>query len=282
MGEKIFIKALACKLKMTPEDALTCLAKYEIIKAIVPKVTLSSDVLEMPFDAVDIPLPELIVLCIAKRGMWEGDDLRIRHLESHDEEKPRRFFRKDGKAPVQQQEVQKKIAPQVTITVASFEKRTSITSAQLFVFEEDFLRIEPELNIAGTDLDGQPSAPTNGENVEKIESADATNEMLSQQQAPVGIEEGKPQLTRAKIAELWEEALGKEMLGFAYSETQDKSTFERRLRDFINIEIKGTTNQYKLTNDGRPNIARDMKEVKEKIVPYYGRKILLAIPLTYR
>ena len=69
MVKKIFIKTIAEEFDLAPEDVLlhiAHLAEDNIIKASVPGVTLSSDLLVMDFDALtDLPISEGIVTCIA-------------------------------------------------------------------------------------------------------------------------------------------------------------------------------------------------------------------------
>jgi len=117
-----------------PEDVLHILAEHEIIWAIVPNVTLSNDMLEMEFDAIDLPISEEVALCIAINGIWKGDRIKIRHLEVQHQDKPT-----------------------AAISQATFKEKISLTGDSLFVRYDDYSRIEPLISeIANQALEHEP------------------------------------------------------------------------------------------------------------------------------
>jgi hypothetical protein len=121
---KIFIKSLCSKLRAKPEDVLHLLAEHDIIRGIVPSVALSNEMLKKGFDAIDLPISEEVVLCIATHGKWEGDRMTVRHLDEQ----------------------------RVVISQATFKEKVSLTSDNLFVRDDDYSRIEQELHIAEAEL----------------------------------------------------------------------------------------------------------------------------------
>jgi hypothetical protein len=126
---KIFIKLICSKFTVKPEDVLRLLAERDIIWAIVPNVTLSNDMLEMEFDAIDLPISEEVALCIAINGIWEGDRITVRHLDEQ----------------------------RVVISQATFKEKISLTSDSLFVRDDDYSRIEPLISeIANQVLEHEP------------------------------------------------------------------------------------------------------------------------------
>jgi len=101
---------------------------------------------------------------------------------------------------------------------------------------------------------------------------------ITQKRAVESAEEATPRLKRHEIAESWEKALEEEWNDFTYAYKKSREVFKRIVLDFIEVDIKKATSQYKLNQDGNKNIARDLKEVREKIAPYMIKKYSLPLP----
>ena len=167
MAEKIFIKSIADKFKSTPEDVLlriAHLAKENIIRSIIPNVTLSNDLYSKEFDALeDLPISEAIVLSIATYGKWEGSGIKVQHAETRPQV---RSFRFPQKSEVPQQTSHKGDISgddlRVVNSQATFQEKISITYSNLFVYENDFILVEQALlndakQEASIQLKKQPS-----------------------------------------------------------------------------------------------------------------------------
>jgi hypothetical protein len=162
MRKKLYIKSIAHKLKMKPEDLLFHLAEHNIILATVINGTLESDAGEYLQSSVfrhrNVPISEEIVLCIATDGIWQGKMIIILHgrtqikewkdyqidINDFDVDDP------DGYEPDRYEPY----FYEPRFTHVTFKEEISLTSTQLFVYEDDFSRIEPTIT-------GQP--PTGAE-----------------------------------------------------------------------------------------------------------------------
>ena len=287
------ITSIADQLKAKPEDILLSLAEYNIVWATVSNVTLLTTAFQegqgfagiipcqSKHDTMAILLPKVIVIDIALKGKWGGKDKSIMLPEVN----PHR-----NNDNISENELKITISEEVI-----FKEEVSLTSSSLFVFEADFLRIEQklkqELNIAESDLInkqlpnqtsnieeelGYTPEPTDSEQHScKSATINDTPPQEPEQPEIPPEEEVTPQLTPSEKALLWEKALQKELDDFTYGKKKNKKVFKRQLTDFINIKIRNITSLYKLSpvsGGNRKNIARDMKEVKDKIVPYMIEK----------
>ena len=116
---KIFVSSLASKHSMSVDEVLRILAAHIEVWTIVANAKLSNENVEMDFDAVAIPLTEEFVLSIAFNKVWQGDRIKT----------PKFTFPLKGKE-------------KVITTIVIFKENVSITSDNLFVYEDDLSRFE--------------------------------------------------------------------------------------------------------------------------------------------
>ena len=139
--EKIFAKSLAHANNADISDILRQLAEYDVIFAIVPNVTLSSNMVEKSFDALDIPIPEEIVLCIASYGAWEGEKMTLRPMET------------DNQIFLHSQ--------------ATFKEKISLTGDSLFVYCKDISAIKLDISLCNEKDDNETMPPLSSEEGER-------------------------------------------------------------------------------------------------------------------
>jgi hypothetical protein len=153
MSKKLYIKSIAHKLKMKPEDLLFHLAEHNIILATVINGMLETDAGEYlqtsKFHHRNIPISEEIVLGIVTDGIWQGKMIIIWHGRTRIKEWKDYRLDVDAYSEFDPNDYYKP-----SFTHVTFKEEISLTSNQLFVYEDDFSRIEPTLT-------GQP--PTGSE-----------------------------------------------------------------------------------------------------------------------
>lgn len=180
MNKKKFLKSIADESKTKIEDILFYLAtnNHDIVWAVVANVTLLSDMIEMDFDTIDIPISNEMALYIASNGIWQGDRIKkLRPFEYQYQQRDWTFAKKnDGSDNIindkselpGQDEVDSAdtldntsspdnnqildIKSRKLLTQATFREKISITTNHLFVYENDFSCIEQEINNTKTEL----------------------------------------------------------------------------------------------------------------------------------
>ena len=155
MRKTISIQSIADELKMKPEDVLLRLAKHNIILATVTEGLRVVEAIHgfetSDFNNENVPISEEIVLRIATDGIWRGKRIRVLHKIT--QITGWKNLQIDSGVGVEYDyglgyEIEGYISKhyyEPTFTDVLFKEETSLTSNQLFVYEDDFSRIEPTL-----------------------------------------------------------------------------------------------------------------------------------------
>jgi len=156
--KKVFIKSIAAKYKIMPEDILIHLAGHNILLATVPNAKLLIDTptgtQKVEYDAVDIPISEEVVLCIAANGMWQGDKITIWHTDTKIQ-----YWKNWTTDKMLYDGTIIEGGHKITSSQVIFKESISLTNNHLFVYEQDFSNIEQEISGIAK-LDSEQTAQT--------------------------------------------------------------------------------------------------------------------------
>ena len=152
INKKLFLSTITEEKKLPQKELLAALIPHDFIYAHVENATLSSPIYSREYTITDLPIPEMYLQIILARGFWTGNKIELRSLDAESG-----FYKTEE---------------------AEFSKEQSISFDDLFVYEDDFLRIEREIPVVETDLNRQCPISTTVMEEESMETESKNNPLL--------------------------------------------------------------------------------------------------------